>query len=104
MPSTELKQVLLKLAAAAGRLTVAGCGSPVPLSGCETSTDLHVLCDLTKPEDLAAVAGTPWVLISELGNTEVAGGIAAYRPADGKQSFARVRQLRRHHAYHRHHR
>jgi hypothetical protein len=45
MPSTELKRVLLKLGAAAGRLTVAGCGSPVPLSGCETSTDLHVLCE-----------------------------------------------------------
>ena len=59
-----------------------GCSGPTPIENCESSTDIHVICNLAKPEDLAALPGTPWVLISELGNGPDPGHVVALRPAD----------------------
>ena len=61
---------------------LAGCGGAVPIEGCAPAAGIDVICDFAKPEDLAALPGTPWVLISELGNGADPGHIAALRTRD----------------------
>lgn len=64
-------------------LSVGLCGcSPLPIEGCESSDEIHVVCDLDKPEDLAHLPGTPWLLISELGSGAVSGQVTAFNPVD----------------------
>jgi len=60
-------------------LTLSAC-APTPLEGCRSTDAIHVICGLNKPEDLAPLPGTPWLLISELGGGASPGQIVALNP------------------------
>ena len=48
---------------AIGLLVMAGCrAEPIP---CQDRGDLHVICGVDNPEDLAALPGSPWVLFGQ---------------------------------------
>ena len=60
-----------------------GCG-PVAIEYCQSTDAIHVVCGLNKPEDIAHLAGTGWLLISELGSGSSPGQVVAYRPRDDR--------------------
>jgi len=50
-------------ALAIGLIAMGGCrAEPIP---CEDQGDLHVICGVDNPEDLAALPGSPWVLFGQ---------------------------------------
>ena len=64
-------------------LALSAC-APTPIEGCQSTDTIHVVCGLNKPEDLAHLAGTPWLLISELGSGASPGQIVAFDPTDDR--------------------
>jgi hypothetical protein len=58
-------------------LALGGCGAE-PLDPCAPGDD--VVCGITKPEDIEIVAGTRWLLVSELGGATSPGRILAVDP------------------------
>lgn len=83
MPCTYLSRVLGYAVAVLSLLTLSAC-APTPIDGCQSTAEIHVICGLTKPEDLAHVAGTPWLLISELGNSVIPGQVVAFDPTNDR--------------------
>ncbi len=63
-------------------LAVAGCSDPAAINDCQSSAQLDVICGFAKPEDLAALPDTEWLLISELGNGPDPGHVVAFNPAE----------------------
>jgi hypothetical protein len=55
---------------------------PTPIEHCQSTDEIHVICGFHRPEDLAALPGTPWLLISELGNLRSPGYVTALRTTD----------------------
>jgi hypothetical protein len=80
---TYLSKVLGYAVVVLSLLTLSGC-VPTPIDGCQSTAEIHVICGLTKPEDLAHVAGTPWLLVSELGNNSVPGQVVAFDPTNDR--------------------
>jgi hypothetical protein len=72
----------------AALLALTAC-DPTPIEHCQSTDDIHVICGFHKPEDLAVLPGTPWLLISELGNLTSPGHVAALRLTD--QRVVRLR-------------
>ncbi len=65
---------------------VAGCGSEAPLlTACDPVGAVTPYCGFSNPEDLVAVAGSHWLLVSEYAEPDESGAIVAFRTADGEQ-------------------
>jgi hypothetical protein len=62
-------------------MILGGC-SPELIDGCASTPGIDVICGLEKPEDLAHITGTPWILISELGSANSSGNVSAFRIED----------------------
>ncbi|MDX2224955.1 MAG: hypothetical protein SFV21_19525 [Rhodospirillaceae bacterium] len=78
------RSALAFAAAAALALGVAACAPPPKLiADCVSSGEITVYCGMEKPEDIAAVPGTPWLLVSVLGSSTTSGQIVALNPSDG---------------------
>lgn len=75
------------IAAAAALVVLVGCGPPPPVvSGCDAEGPLTPLCGFSNPEDLAALPGSDWLVVSQfpqLGNE--GGSLIAYRPSSGER-------------------
>lgn len=50
---------------------------PMFIDGCESTADIKVYCGFNKPEDIEPLGDHPWLLISELGEFDGQGSIAA---------------------------
>jgi hypothetical protein len=81
MYRTGSRQVRTYFFAAFIGFGLCGC-TPLPIEGCDSTDAIHVVCHLDKPEDLARLPGTPWLLISELGSGSTSGQVVAFNPVD----------------------
>jgi hypothetical protein len=70
--------------AALALLAITGCGGSNPIDDCQSSPGIDVFCGFAKPEDLAQLPDSPWLLVSELGNGIEPGHVAALRPGDSE--------------------
>jgi hypothetical protein len=80
-----MKTPVRYLVAPALTLLLYGCGVPdgTLITDCEDRGQLHPVCGLQSPEDIAVVPGGDYLLLSELGNMgEFPGRIALFRVAD----------------------
>jgi len=60
-----------------------GCGGPSPITNCEPDGDIIPICGFKNPEDLVALPGGAWLLVSQFGDPETGGGsLEAYRVVD----------------------
>ncbi len=55
------------------------------LSDCEPSEGVTPICGFVNPEDLALVAGTPWIVVAEFPPAGEAGSLVLFRSVDGER-------------------
>jgi hypothetical protein len=79
LPSPPVIAMILGAAA-----LLVGCTQPTAIQECAPSPGIDVVCGFAKPEDLAVLPGTDWLLISELGHGMEPGHVAALNRRDGR--------------------
>ncbi|MCB2107852.1 MAG: hypothetical protein KDE14_09145 [Rhodobacteraceae bacterium] len=75
--------MLLRIACIFTLISYASNAAAQEIVGCAPSQGVEVICGLTKPEDIAALTDTDWLLVSELGDAATPGNIVAYNTSDG---------------------
>lgn len=69
-------------------LLAGGCGGATDaVTGCEPADGLTPVCGFRNPEDLAALPGGTWMVVSQFPGTQGGGGgsLVAFRPVDGRK-------------------